>query len=148
MAVDQFLGMFVIANYGVCIYSYLALSGGIPLLLNACWTTFTLIGNTWTAFYLDRIGRRTCFLIGSVGCTVSAISLCTLSAQYLGTDNIPDLRAAVFFILYIFRWCFFMVATQDVYVAGSDPPQPPAVLAGGRGDWSQHLLPHFRSDTC
>lgn len=118
MAGDQFLGIYVIANYGVLIYSYLGLSGGIPLLLNACWTTFTLIGNTWTAFYLDRVGRRTCLLIGSAGCTVSAIFLCALSAQYLGTDNMPGLRAAVFFtFFYIFWWCFFMDATQYVYVA-------------------------------
>ncbi|KAJ5690533.1 hypothetical protein N7462_004925 [Penicillium macrosclerotiorum] len=118
MAGNQFLGCYVIANYGVLIYSYLGMTGGTPLLLNACWTTFTLVGNTWTAFYLDRVGRRTCLLIGSTGCTISTIFLCALSAQYLGTNDMPGLRATVFFtFLFIFWWCFFMDATQFVYVA-------------------------------
>ncbi|KAJ5980045.1 MFS transporter [Penicillium waksmanii] len=117
MAGDQFLGIYVIANYGVIIYGYLGFTGGIPLLLNACWTTFTLIGNTWTAFYLDRVGRRTCLLLGSIGCTASAIFLCALSAEYLGTNVKSGLQAAVFFtFFYIFWWCFFMDATQYVYV--------------------------------
>lgn len=39
---DQFLGIFVLTNYGVLIYASLGLSGSVPLLLNACWTSFTL----------------------------------------------------------------------------------------------------------
>ena len=35
-------------NYGVLIYASLGLAGFRPLLLNACWTTFTIVGNTWT----------------------------------------------------------------------------------------------------
>jgi MFS family permease len=105
-------------NYGVLIYASLGLGGSIPLLLNACWTSFTLIGNTWTAFYVDRVGRRTCMLIGSIGCTVCVICLCALTAQYLGADNIAGLRGAVFFVFFfIFRWCFFIDATQYIYVA-------------------------------
>jgi sugar porter (SP) family MFS transporter len=115
---DQFLGVFVMTNYGVLIYASLGLGGSIPLLLNACWTSFTLIGNTWTAFYVDRVGRRTCMLIGSIGCTVSVICLCALTAQYLGADNIAGLRGAVFFVFFfIFWWCFFIDATQYIYVA-------------------------------
>jgi hypothetical protein len=45
---DQFLGIFIITNYGVLIYASLGLGGFRPLLLNACWTTFTIIGNFWT----------------------------------------------------------------------------------------------------
>ena len=41
--------VYVLANYGVLIYASLGLSGSTPLLLNACWTTFTLFGNTFTA---------------------------------------------------------------------------------------------------
>jgi len=85
-------------NYGVLIYASLGLSGSIPLLLNACWTTFTIVGNTWTAFYVDRFGRRTFMLIGSCGCVVSVVFLCALTAQFLGTDNSNGLNAAVFFI--------------------------------------------------
>lgn len=115
---DQFLGIFVMTNYGVLIYASLGFKGDIPLLLNACWTTFTIIGNTWTAFFVDRFGRRTFMLIGSIGCIVSVIFLCALTASFLDTTNKAGLRAAVFFIFfYIFWWCFFIDATQYIYVA-------------------------------
>jgi MFS family permease len=76
------------------------------------------IGNTWTAFYIDKYGRRTFMLIGSVGCLVSVIFLCALTAEYLNTDHKAGLRAAVFFVFFfIFWWCFFIDATQYVYIA-------------------------------
>ncbi|KAJ5146478.1 uncharacterized protein N7515_001042 [Penicillium bovifimosum] len=115
---NQFLGVFVMTNYGVLIYASLGMSGSIPLLLNACWTSFTLIGNTWTAFNVDSVGRRKCLLLGATGCTVSVIFLCAITAEYLGTDNIAGLRAGVFFVFFfIFWWSFFVDATQYVYVA-------------------------------
>jgi MFS family permease len=111
MTGHQFLGSFVLANYGVLIYASLGLTGFVPLLLNACWTSFTIIGNIWTAFFVDRFGRRTFILIGSIGCTTSVICLCALTAQYLNTDNVAGLRAAVFFVFFfIFWWCFFLDA--------------------------------------
>lgn len=100
---DQFLGIFVLTNYGVLIYASLGLTGSIPLLLNACWTSFTIIGNTWTALFVDRFGRRPFMLIGSTGCVVSLIFLCALTARYLNTTNSAGLNAAVFFVwFYIF----------------------------------------------
>ncbi|KIW06943.1 uncharacterized protein PV09_02604 [Verruconis gallopava] len=39
---NQFLGVYVMANYGVLIYAQLGEGGSIPLLLNACWTTLTI----------------------------------------------------------------------------------------------------------
>ncbi|KAK5746873.1 hypothetical protein LTR17_000503 [Elasticomyces elasticus] len=115
---DQFLGIFVMTNYGVLIYASLGLSGSTPLLLNACWTTFTIIGNTWTAFYVDKFGRRTFMLIGACGCVTAITFLCALSASFLGTNNQAGLNGAVFFIwFYIFWWCFFVDATQYVYVS-------------------------------
>ncbi|KAK6431146.1 hypothetical protein LTR95_012698 [Oleoguttula sp. CCFEE 5521] len=115
---DQFLGIFVMTNYGVLIYASLGLTGFTPLLLNACWTTFTIVGNIWTALYIDRYGRRTFLLIGTSGVTVSLIFLCALTATYLGTDNTAGLNAAVFFIwFFILWWCFFVDATQYVYVS-------------------------------
>ena len=57
-------------------------------------------------------------LIGSTGCLVSVIFLCALTAEYLDTTNTAGLRAAVFFIFfYIFWWCFFIDATQYVYIS-------------------------------
>jgi len=115
---DQFLGIFVMTNYGVLIYASLGMTGFVPLLLNACWTSFTIIGNTWTALFVDRFGRRKFMLIGSTGCVVSVIFLCALTAEFLGTSNTAGLRAAVFFIFfYIFWWCFFIDATQYVYLS-------------------------------
>lgn len=133
---DQFLGIFVslymflrvdyylltlhqvITNYGVLIYASLGLSGFRPLLLNACWTTFTIIGNTWTALYVDKFGRRTFLLIGATGCVVSLIFEAALTASFLGSTNTAALNAAVFFIwFYILWWCFFVDATQYVYVS-------------------------------
>ena len=56
-------------------------------------------------------------LIGSLGCLISAILLCALSAIYIGGTNEAGLKAAVFVcFLYIFWWCFFIDATQYVYV--------------------------------
>lgn len=53
MIFDQFMGVYVLANYGVLIYGLLGLKGTVPLLLNACWTTLTIFGNTWTALYVS-----------------------------------------------------------------------------------------------
>jgi hypothetical protein len=39
---NQFLGVYVIANYGVLIYASLGEGGRTPLLLNAIWTTVTM----------------------------------------------------------------------------------------------------------
>ena len=58
MIFDQFLGVYVLANYGVLIYGSLGLTGTTPLLLNACWTTLTVFGNTFTALTVS-----TCSLI-------------------------------------------------------------------------------------
>lgn len=113
MVGDQFLGIYVMTNYGVLIYASLGLTGFKPLLLNACWTTFTIIGNIWTFFFVDRFGRRNLLLIGACGCTSALIFLCALTATYLGTTNAAGLNAGVFFIwYYIVWWCFCVDATQ------------------------------------
>lgn len=57
-------------------------------------------------------------LIGSIGCVVSVIFLAALTASFLNTTNNAGLRAGVFFIwFYIVWWCFFIDATQYVYVS-------------------------------
>lgn len=115
---DQFLGVYVLANYGVLIYASMGLTSYMPLLLLACANSLTLFGNTWTAFYVDSMGRRRFLLIGSAGCTMCLIFLAALTAEYVGTDNTSGLAAAVFFIFFfVFWWCFFMDATQYVYLA-------------------------------
>ena len=50
--------------------------------------------------------------------TVSLVFLCALTAEYLNTTNTAGLNAAVFFIwFFILWWCFFVDATQYVYVS-------------------------------
>lgn len=137
MGLNQMIGTYVIANYGVLIYASLGLPGKIPLLLNACWVTFTIFGNTCTALFIDRFGRRPFLLIGTTGCLLSMVFLAALTATFIDTDNksgkrgddleimtvLADdvdagLSAAVFFIwTMIFFWAFFMDATQFVYVS-------------------------------
>lgn len=57
-------------------------------------------------------------LIGSIGCVVSVIFLAAMTASFLDTTNKAGLRAAVFFVFfYIFWWCFFIDATQYIYLA-------------------------------
>lgn len=57
-------------------------------------------------------------LIGAIGTTTCVICLCALYASYVDTTNVAGLRAAVFFVFfYIFWWCFFVDATQYVYLA-------------------------------
>lgn len=57
-------------------------------------------------------------LIGSCGCVLALVLLCALTASFLNTDNTAGLKAAVFMVwLYIVFWCFFIDATQYVYVA-------------------------------
>lgn len=57
-------------------------------------------------------------LIGSIGVLTSVVFLCALTASFLDTTNKAGLRAAVFFVFfYIFWWCFFIDATQYVYLA-------------------------------
>ena len=91
---NQFLGIFVMTNYGVLIYASLGLSGFRPLLLNACWTTFTIVGNIWTAFFVDRFGRRLFLLIGSSGCVSALVFEAALTASFLNTNNTAGLNAA------------------------------------------------------
>lgn len=114
MFFDQMEGVYVLANYGVLIYASLGLKGTIPLLLNACWTSYTIIGNTATAFLVDRFGRKPLLLIGTSGCLLCLIFEAALTATYLGTNNQNGLNACVFFIwLFITFWCFCMVSREE-----------------------------------
>lgn len=115
---NQFLGIYVLANYGVVIYATLGFSEAMSLLLNACGNSVTIIGNTVTVFLVDRFGRRPLLIIGSIGCTVCAIFVCALSGEYADTQYKPGLNAIIFFIFfYSLVWSLFMDATQYVYAA-------------------------------
>jgi hypothetical protein len=110
MFFNQMMGLYVLANYGVLIYGSLGLTGKMPLLLNACWVSYTIIGNTFCAFIVDRVGRKPLLLIGVSGCLMCLICEAALTAVYLGGTNHAGLNACVFFIwFYVTFWCTCMV---------------------------------------
>lgn len=108
----------IIANYGVLLYASLGMADFMPLLLSALWVTLSFSGNIFTAFFIDRIGRRLFLLVGLGGLTMTLILECITQALYLDTGNKPGLSAAVFLIfLFIFFWSTFIDASQYLYVA-------------------------------
>ncbi|KAF4308695.1 hypothetical protein GTA08_BOTSDO03736 [Botryosphaeria dothidea] len=121
---NQFTGVLflilcnIIANYGVLLYASLGMADFMPLLLSALWVTLSFSGNIFTAFFIDRIGRRLFLLVGLGGLTMTLILECITQALYLDTGNKPGLSAAVFLIfLFIFFWSTFIDASQYLYVA-------------------------------
>ncbi|KAL9616607.1 MAG: hypothetical protein Q9160_008552 [Pyrenula sp. 1 TL-2023] len=113
-----FTGSIVIANYGVLLYASLGLTTYKPLLLSALWVTVSFPGNVFTAFFIDRIGRRFFLLTGLAGIVMTLCFECALQAQYLESTNAAGQRAAVFFLfLFIFFWSTFMDASQYLYLS-------------------------------
>jgi MFS family permease len=111
-------GVLIIANYGVLLYVSLGMKTYMPLLLSALWVTLSFPGNVFTAFFIDRIGRRIFLLTGLGGILITLACECAMQAQYLGTTNEAGQRAAVFFIfLFIFFWSTFVDATQYLYLS-------------------------------
>jgi MFS family permease len=96
----------------------LGMKDHMPLLLSALWVTASFPGNVFTAFFVDRFGRRFFLLTGLTGILITLIMECWTQAVYLGTDNVGGQRAAVFFLfLFIFFWSTFIDATQFVYLS-------------------------------
>ncbi|PYH61338.1 MFS sugar transporter [Aspergillus niger CBS 101883] len=115
---DMFMGSLVIANYGVILFGELGLSGYMPLLCLGIYVTITIPGNTITALYLDRLGRRTFLLIGTGGIGLCLVLETLMQGLYMDSTNDAGKRAAIFFIfLYIFFWSTCMDATQFVYLS-------------------------------
>lgn len=110
MGFNQMIGAYVLANYGVLIYGSLGLSVYTSLLLNACWTTWTIFGNTGTLFLIDRFGRRPLMMIGAAGCLSALVFEAILTALYLNTNNTAGLNACIFFLWWFSTfWCWCMV---------------------------------------
>ncbi|EXJ86934.1 hypothetical protein A1O3_03888 [Capronia epimyces CBS 606.96] len=114
----QWMGLTVVGTYGVLVYSSLGMTGSLPLLLQALWVTISLPGNSFTALYVDRVGRRTLLLIGAIAILVCLCFNTALQAEYLGTSNRAGQRASIFFIfLMIVFWAGCVDATQFVYLS-------------------------------
>ena len=114
----SFTGVLVIANYAIILFVQLGLSGYIPLLLLAIWTTIAIPGNMVTALWIDRFGRRTFLLIGAVSLLATLVIECALFARYSGSMNQAGQRAAVFFFfLFIWLYTAFIDATIWIYLS-------------------------------
>ncbi|KIM94672.1 hypothetical protein OIDMADRAFT_149330 [Oidiodendron maius Zn] len=114
----QFLGLTVIGTYGVLVYDSLGLHGSTPLLLQSIWVSISLPGNFTTALFVDKLGRRTFLMIGSISILVCLIFNAALQSQFLGTSNRAGQNASVFFIfLMIVFWSSCLDATQFVYLS-------------------------------
>jgi len=100
MARNQYLGIFVMVYYAVLLYALLGLAVFVLTHLNAFWSSFTIIGHTWTAFYIVQFGRLAFLLTGVTGCTVCIVFLCAFAVPFLGTTSTAGLRVVVFFIFF------------------------------------------------
>lgn len=121
MFFNQMIGAYVLANYGVLIYGSLGLSDYTSLLLNACWTTYTIFGNTGSALLVDRVGRKPLLLIGTIGCLSALVLEAALTAVYLGSTNTAALNACIFFLWwFITFWAFCIVSKHLVFAQSTD----------------------------
>ena len=118
----MFTGVLVVAYYAVILFAQLGVSGYMPLLLLALWTTASFPGNCFTALFVDKFGRRKFMLIGACGILVSLVCECALQAVYTGGTNKAGQRAAIFFIyFFILFWssCFWR---NTISLYERDPP--------------------------
>jgi MFS family permease len=121
---NMFTGVLIIANYAVILFTQLGISGYMPLLLLALWTTASFPGNCFTAFFVDKFGRRKFMLIGACGILVSLVCECALQAVYTGGTNKAGQRAAIFFIyFFILFWSSCFDATQFLYMSEIFPTE-------------------------
>ncbi|KAK5021905.1 hypothetical protein LTS07_010487 [Exophiala sideris] len=94
----QSTGILGIANYLVLIFTSLGMSGVMPLVVYAVYTTVGIICVLIAISTVDKVGRRTMFLIGFPSLAVILLIEGILQWQYLGTNNNPGLAGCVFVI--------------------------------------------------
>jgi len=113
----QGTGVLVINNYQIILYPGLGVGSGLSLGLYWVYVFIALIGNTCCSLYVDRLGRRLCFLIGLVG-SLSALVGEAVASSFLPTTNQAVLVTGVFFIFWYIPWFSSMVdATMYIYMS-------------------------------
>ena len=80
------------------IYEGLGYRGSVPLLLSGVYLSLGAIGNYVNSLLVDRLGRKTLFIIGLSGMLVALIFETALDPQYAKSSNNPGPRAALFFL--------------------------------------------------
>ncbi|KAK5231536.1 hypothetical protein LTR72_000718 [Exophiala xenobiotica] len=98
---SQSTGILGISNYLILIFGSLGMSGAMPLIVYAVFSTvgtFTVLVAICT---VDRVGRRTMLLIGFPALAMCLLLEAVLQSQYLGTDNKAGLGACVA-VIYVY----------------------------------------------
>jgi MFS family permease len=121
---DILEGVLIIANCAVILFTQLGLSGYMPIMLLALWTTASFPGNCFTTLFVGKFGRRKFMLVGSCGILVSLICECALRAIYTGGTNKAGQRAAIFIYFFILFWSSCFDATQYLYMSEIFPTDP------------------------
>ncbi|KAK7887649.1 hypothetical protein LTR67_009550 [Exophiala xenobiotica] len=92
---SQSTGILGISNYLILIFGSLGMSGAMPLIVYAVYSTVGTFTVFVAIYTVDRIGRRTMLLIGFPALAMCLLLEAVLQSQYLGTDNKAGLGACV-----------------------------------------------------
>ncbi|KIW79482.1 hypothetical protein Z517_06094 [Fonsecaea pedrosoi CBS 271.37] len=118
MFASQATGINGAAAFLVLIFSNLGMTGDMPLILNATYTTVGTVGVVVVGlFVIDRMGRRLSFLIGFPGVAACLLAEAMLQRTYLDGDNKAGNSAAVFFVFMFVIFYQFIDAASFVYTA-------------------------------
>ncbi|RDL36075.1 uncharacterized protein BP5553_06687 [Venustampulla echinocandica] len=112
MFAAQSTGILGIANYIVFISTSLGMTGSMPLIIYAI---YSVIGTTSTfvhSFFLDRVGRRTYFLIGFPSLAACLLAEALLQWKYLGTGNKAG-NAACLVVMFVYIILFQTIDTAS-----------------------------------
>ncbi|KIW41719.1 uncharacterized protein PV06_07249 [Exophiala oligosperma] len=95
---SQSTGVFGIANYLPIIVGSMGETGVMPLVLYGVYTTTGTLMVLVVISVLDRVGRRTMFLIGFPGMALCLLAEAVLQWKYLGTTSSGGNAACILFI--------------------------------------------------
>ncbi|KAH8698760.1 general substrate transporter [Talaromyces proteolyticus] len=84
---SQSTGVLGINNFSILIYQSLGMGGRMSLIMYGLYAIVGTGANWIVGLTVDRVGRRTSFLIGFPLCAICLLIEAVLQSQYLGTDN-------------------------------------------------------------
>ncbi|CAO2648550.1 Nn.00g078170.m01.CDS01 [Neocucurbitaria sp. VM-36] len=113
----QCSGVLVINNYGPTLYKNLGFSPTLQLLYPAAWLTLAFGLNALAIPLVDLFPRNKYIAAGIFGCMVTLILEAALVAEFVPSNNLAALRAAVA-MLYIFQvpYSLCLDGTQFAYL--------------------------------
>ena len=106
-AMVQSSGLLVIFNLMPILFGQLGFDSVLQLGLSIVWVSLALLGGTFNALIVDRVGRVKLLGIGGYLLAIATSIQCALQKVYLHSDYKPGLNASVafFFIFIIFYSC-------------------------------------------